>query len=186
MGNRDWENKVAATQRFWTNPSVLPFGEAGDPIAVMVKRANGVVLDAVEQGWHGPPFDIFELANLLGFSVIPCEAVSEARLVPLPNKSYQIEYNPNQSRARIRFSIAHEIVHTFFPDCRERVRHRVAHREMEGDEWQLEMLCNIGAAELLMPMGSFPEVGAAEFSIDHLLRLRERFQVQLNPFCFGS
>src|SRR5262249_40932504 len=32
-------------------------------------------------------------------------------------------------------------------------------------------------AELLMPVGSFPEIGDAEFSIDVLLRMRERFYV---------
>ncbi len=26
---------------------------------------------------------------------------------------------------------------------------------MSGDDWQLEMLCNIGASEILMPIGSF-------------------------------
>jgi O-acetyl-ADP-ribose deacetylase (regulator of RNase III) len=156
---------------------VRPFADARDPIALMVERANTLALDAVEQGWNGPPFDTFALANILGFAVIPCESIRDARLVPLPNNKYQIEYNPNQGQARIRFSIAHEIVHTFFPNCREQVRNRAAKHQMEGHDWQLEMLCNIGAAELLMPMGSFPEIEEVDFSIDHLLLLRERFQV---------
>jgi Zn-dependent peptidase ImmA (M78 family) len=151
--------------------------QAGDPIAVIVERANALVLDAIEQGWTGPPFDIFELAGILGFTVLPCEAIRDARLVPIAHNRYRIDYNPNQPQGRIRFSIAHEITHTLFPDCRERVRNREAQYHMIGEDWQLEMLCNVGAAELLMPMGSFPEVGEAEFSIDHLLRLRERFQV---------
>jgi len=168
---------VNSNTRFWTNPSVRPFVTSGDPVSVMVERANALVLDAVEKGWIGPPFDTFELANILGFKILPCESIRDARLVALPNNRYQIEYNPNQSQARIRFSIAHEIAHTFFPDCRERVRNRAAQHQMAGNDWQLEMLCNIGAAELLMPVGSFREIGEAEFSIDHLLRLRERFQV---------
>jgi IrrE N-terminal-like domain len=151
--------------------------DAGDPVAAIVERTNSLVLSAIEKGWNGPPFNTFELANILGFTVIPCEEIRDARLVPLPNNRYQIEYNPNQSQARIRFSIAHEIMHTFFPDCRERVRNRTTQVHMVGTDWQLEMLCNVGAAELLMPMGSFPQIGEAEFSIDTLLRLRERFQV---------
>lgn len=162
---------------FWTHSSVKTFARTRDPVAAMVDRANGIVLDAVEQGWDGPPFDTFELANILGFAVIPCEVIRDARLVPLPRNRYRIEYNPTQSQARIRFSIAHEIAHTFFPDCRERIRNREARHQMVSDDWQLEMLCNVGAAELLMPLGSFPEIGEAEFSIDHLLRLREHFQV---------
>jgi O-acetyl-ADP-ribose deacetylase (regulator of RNase III) len=168
---------VKATSSFWTHQSVKPFADSRDPVEAMIERANTVVLDAVERGWKGPPFDTFELANLLGFSLIPCDSIRDARLIPVANNRFQIEYNSNQTKSRIRFSIAHEIAHTFFPDCRERVRNRATKQQMTGQDWQLEMLCNIGAAELLMPLGSFPEIGEAEFSIDHLLRLRERFQV---------
>ncbi len=143
----------------------------------MVDKANATVFEAVEEGWKGPPFDTFELANILGFSIIPRDSIRDARLLPLANHRYQIEYNPNQSRARIRFSIAHEIAHSFFPDCREQIRNRATKNELSKREWQLEMLCNIGAAELLMPLGSFPEISESDFSIDHLLKLRERFQV---------
>jgi len=152
----------------------------------MVKRANALVLEAIEQGWIGPPFDTFELANILGFTVIPCESIRDARLVPLTSDRYKIEYNPNQPQARIRFSIAHEIAHTFFPDCREQVRNRAAHHQLTGHDWQLEMLCNVGAAELLMPMGSFPEIGEAEISIDQVLRMRERFQVSTEAVLLRS
>src|SRR5260370_27083230 len=152
----------------------------------MVERGNALVLDGVEKGWNGPPFDVFELANILGFTVLPCDSIRDARLVPAGQNRYQIEYNPNQAPARIRFSIAHEIAHTFFEDCRERVRNRVAQNQMAGDDWQLEMLCNVGAAEILMPMGSFPEVGEAEFSVDQLLRLRERFQVSTEAVLLRS
>ena len=162
---------------FWTNEAVRPFASTGDPIAMMAQRANRLVLDAIEQGWKGPPFDTFELANLLGISVIPCESIRDARLVAIPRNRYRIEYNPSQPRVRVLFSVAHEIAHTLFPDCRKRVRNRVARHHMVDDDWQLEMLCNIGAAELLMPVGSFPEIGESGFSIDLLLQLQERFQV---------
>ncbi|UUO07893.1 ImmA/IrrE family metallo-endopeptidase [Blastopirellula sp. J2-11] len=172
---RDLEDEAVTI--FWTNKSVQPFANDGDPVNALINRANDVVLDAVESGWSGPPFDTFELANLLGIAVIPCESIRDARLIALPNDRYRIEYSPLQPQARIRFSIAHEIAHTFFPDCRESVRNRAAKHETEGDDWQLEMLCNVVASELLMPMGSFPEVGNAVFSIDSLLDLRARFQV---------
>ena len=162
---------------FWTNKSVQPFADAGDPVSALIDHANNVLLEAVENGWTGPPFDTFEVANLLGIAVIPCESIRDARLVALSKGLYRIEYNPLQPKARIRFSIAHEIAHTFFPDCHEIVRNRAPKHEIEGDEWQLEMLCNIIASELLMPLGSFPEIGHSEFSIDNLLRLRTRFQV---------
>src|SRR5260370_36865772 len=38
-----------------------------------------------------------------------------------------------------------------WPVCAERVRNRARMPFGEGDEWQLEALCNIAAAEILMP-----------------------------------
>ncbi|MFT3883152.1 MAG: ImmA/IrrE family metallo-endopeptidase [Gemmatales bacterium] len=168
---------MKAEPQFWTHPSVRLLAPAEDPVEAIVKKANDLVLDAVEKGWKGPPFDTFELANILGYKVLPCDSIRDARLVPIDDNQFKIEYNPEQSKARIRFSIAHEIAHTLFPDCGEQVRNRVARSEMINNDWQLEMLCNLGAAEFLMPLGSFPEVSETNFNVDSLLKLRERFQV---------
>jgi hypothetical protein len=48
---------------------------------------------------------------------------------------------------------------------------------MKGDEWQLEALCNIAAAELLMPAGSLPALTPDALEIRSLMNLRERFAV---------
>jgi O-acetyl-ADP-ribose deacetylase (regulator of RNase III) len=77
----------------------------------------------------------------------------------------------------MRYSLAHEIAHTLFPDCADRVRNRLAHRDLEGDEWQLEALCNIAAAELLMPIGTLSEVMERRPDVDALLAEQKRFDV---------
>ncbi|MGB8168934.1 MAG: hypothetical protein WCF18_15660, partial [Chthoniobacteraceae bacterium] len=86
--------------------------------------AREFVLEAYTRGWSGPPFNLVDLASIRGIEVIPNELVVDARIVPLENGSYRIEYNPFQSEARINFSIAHELGHTFFPDCGNLVRNR--------------------------------------------------------------
>jgi hypothetical protein len=48
---------------------------------------------------------------------------------------------------------------------------------MQKDDWQLEVLCNIAAAELLMPIGSFPDLQKSALSIDKLMVLRKEFDV---------
>lgn len=48
---------------------------------------------------------------------------------------------------------------------------------MAGDDWQIEVLCNVGAAELLMPVGSFISLRKANLSIEDLLDERKTFQV---------
>jgi O-acetyl-ADP-ribose deacetylase (regulator of RNase III) len=97
--------------------------------------------------------------------------------VPIEKDGLQIEFNPNRPPARVRYSLAHEIAHTLFPDCRDQIRNRSATHEITGDEWQLEALCNIAAAEFLMPAGSLPHLHGEALSIDSLMELRKQFQV---------
>jgi O-acetyl-ADP-ribose deacetylase (regulator of RNase III) len=48
---------------------------------------------------------------------------------------------------------------------------------MDQSDWQLEMLCNLGASEILMPVGSFPELAGKDLSIDQLMELRKEYDV---------
>ena len=160
----------------WTNPSVralLQTASTHDPVTLIIDSTRQAVLNAMDNGWHGPPFDPVEFARLQGISVVPNESVIDARTLPLSDGSLRIEFNPNRPQARVRFSIAHEIAHTFFPDCAEQVRHRHSREEMARDDWQLEMLCNIGAAEIAMPIGSIPANGKDRPGIDLVVELRQ-------------
>ena len=159
----------------WTNASVVKFAAGEDPVAKMEREARQAVLDAVDKGWRGPPFDPIELARIMGISVRPNAALADARVF-WANEGYEIEYNPHRPRGRVNFSIAHEIAHTFFPDCAEEVRNRSRER-WEAPNWQLEVLCNVGAAELTMPVGSFPAKDDTVVTIEELMRLRKDFQV---------
>lgn len=159
----------------WTNPSVVNFAAGEDPVAKMEREARRAVLDAVDKGWRGPPFDPIELARIMGISVRPNAALADARVF-WANQGYMIEYNPHSPRGRVNFSIAHEIAHTFFPDCAEEVRNR-SREKREALNWQLEVLCNVGAAELTMPVGSFPAQDDTVVTIEELMRLRKKFQV---------
>src|ERR1700722_17273406 len=98
----------------WSNASVASFAKGGDPMEKMMHVALSVALDAIQEGWQGPPFDPFRLAEILKIKTVPREDVKDARTVPIGSDSIQIEYNPSRPTQRIRFSIAHEIAHTFF------------------------------------------------------------------------
>lgn len=170
---------MAASPTRWTNKSVARLGVGSNPIDVVVAKARQVTLDAMADGWNGPPFDPAELAVRLGLLIEPREDIRDARTVAAPNGRLKIEFNPNRPRGRVRYSIAHEIAHTFFPDCAQQVRHRADKSEIEGDDWQLEMLCNIAAAELVMPIGSFPDLRDKKLSIDDLMELRQEYDVSI-------
>jgi O-acetyl-ADP-ribose deacetylase (regulator of RNase III) len=100
-------------------------------------------------------------------------------LVSVAGEGSRIEFNPHRRPARVRFSVANELGHLLFPDHQDLVRYRNAsHSEhRRADDWQLEILCNVAAAELLMPVGAFPREETENLSLPHLLDLRATFGV---------
>jgi O-acetyl-ADP-ribose deacetylase (regulator of RNase III) len=162
----------------WTNKSVQLFAKGADPVVHVGEGAQRIVTQALDQGWPGPPFDPFDLAERLGLAVQPNDSVPDARTVARGSGRLLIAFNPNRPRGRLRYSLAHEIAHTLFPDCAESVRNRGT-TPPGRDERQLEALCNIAATEFLMPLGSLPALDDASLSIDSLLELRKRFDVSV-------
>jgi O-acetyl-ADP-ribose deacetylase (regulator of RNase III) len=133
----------------------------------------------MDRGWSGPPFDPIVLAEILKIPLLPRDDIADARTVPVGRDGVRIEFNPNRPPNRVRYSIAHEIAHTLFPDCGERVRDRAAYHQIKGDEWQLEALCNVGAAEFLMPAGSLAFREPDALPMEGLLDLRREFAVSI-------
>ncbi len=162
--------------RKWTNSSVRRFAKGADPVRAITDLARDAVCRAMDEGWSGPPFDPLGIADLLNIKVIPTGDVRDARTVPCDG-NIRIEYNPNRPRGRMRYSLAHEIAHTFFPDASEQIRNRTSRQDLVGDDWQLEALCNIAAAEILMPIGTLTDFSAPDLAIEKLLDLRKRFDV---------
>lgn len=175
---RSTDEGAALQARSWTNKSVQLFARGADPVVHVSEVAQRIVTQALDQGWPGPPFDPFDLAERLGLAVQPNDSVPDARTVARGSGRLLIEFNPNRPRGRLRYSMAHEIAHSLFSDCGENVRNRGV-TPPGRDDWQLEALCNIAAAEFLMPLGSLPALDDASLSIDALLELRKRFDVSL-------
>lgn len=164
----------------WTNRSVALLAGDSDPVDAITEKARRLVLKALDEGWRGPPFDPFRLADLRGIEVVAKAGIRDARTVPVGRgQRFRIEFNPSRPAARVRYSVAHEIAHTFFADCSEHVRYRAARSELLGDEWQLEALCNVAAAELLMPLGSFPSLREESMTIERLVELRRTYAVSM-------
>jgi hypothetical protein len=170
---------VAAWGGQWTHPSVRLLSEEGEPDRIIVEKARTLVFDAVEAGWSGPPYDPIGLADLKGIEVEANPEVVDARTSLAASGGLFIEFNPNQPRGRRRYSIAHEIAHTLFSDVAETVRHRAAAAPDRDDDWQLELLCNMAAAEILMPVGSLPAEADVGIGIDQILTLRSSFDVSV-------
>jgi O-acetyl-ADP-ribose deacetylase (regulator of RNase III) len=169
---------LSVTQHTWTHPSVLRLSLGHDPIANMQQLCREIALNAIDKGWEGPPFDPFKLCRLLGIMVIPNVDIPDARISVTDGRTV-IEYNPDQPKTRIRFSIAHEIAHTVFPDWQDEIRNRQRQESESKDNWQLEMLCNLGAAELLVPFADIPELATILPSVNTFQHLQRIYDLSI-------
>jgi Zn-dependent peptidase ImmA (M78 family) len=100
-----------------------------------------------------------------------------AMFVPVANgeKSY-IVYDSTLPTSRVLFSIAHEIIHSFVPTSNAGVRFRSRYSSGSREGRELEMLCEFGAALLIMPDVAF--VAAVErhgFGLNHVGQVRIQF-----------
>lgn len=163
----------------WTNPSVKSLAKGSDPIETIQEAARSLVLKAKENGWSGPPFNPIFIAEMMNVRVEANSNISDARLFETDHGP-TIEFNPRQPRERVRFSIAHEIAHLLFPDWAEQVRNRGGSASSQ-DEWQLEMLCNLVASELVLPIGSVADVSTVP-SIEELMHRRRAYDVSVEAF----
>jgi O-acetyl-ADP-ribose deacetylase (regulator of RNase III) len=164
----------------WNHESIRLLAGDGDPVVAVRDKARRLVAKAMDRGWTGPPFDPETLAtDYLKLELVATDDVRDARTVPTKSGA-RIEFNPNRPRERRRYSIAHEIAHTLFPDYRDRVRNRGSHHaDLHPRDWQLETLCNIAAAEILMPIGSLQATDSSAFTIDVLAHTRPKFDVSM-------
>lgn len=178
------DNPTAALPlRVWRHKSIqalLAHHREGDPIALIRRLAREKVREAKAALWGGPPFEPGDLASWMGITVQPAkeDIRADARIFPDATGQLLLEYNPATPRQRIRFSICHEIIHTFFPDCYEQARHRGNKAQFDPVHAEFEKLCNIGAAELLMPWDDFTNrMNIRPIDGSLILRLQEDFDV---------
>jgi len=118
-----------------TNPEQLILRLCQELIAHCAPRASAIPLPVLAS-WQG-------VREIHSRPINPAAGCS-GLLVP-SDGGYEITVNSGEPRERQNFSIAHEIVHTFFREacpCS-----RPSSRE--------EQLCNLGAAELTMPAERF-------------------------------
>jgi hypothetical protein len=143
-------------------------------------------MSAKKVGWSGPPYNPEILASLNDIQVEAAEDIrADARIFPGDDGRLIIQYTPSVSLERQRFSICHEITHTRFPDCYEEVRYRQRQGKLDWKHQALERLCNIGAAELLIPYEDFQAaVNGQRPSLELADTLRQSFACSMEAMLY--
>lgn len=168
-----------AQRRTWTHPSVLALietdGTTNDPEQIIRKRARELVGQFADFG-EGPPYDMDLLASLCGYRPKQVDFLGDDQDACISIGEMLI--NGSRPPVRQRYSIGHEIIHTFFPDFEREVRSTGPRWWRERDsQSEIEQLCQIGASELLMPVEAFRrEMERHETSLAAVLSLAVLFE----------
>jgi len=157
-----------------------------DPRSLVVQGVNALLgsLQKFNGTLDDPFLRVCILASLAGFDVQPMNSVQQAQekheavlMYTTGNgKRGTVFYNPQRTKARIIFSIGHEIIHSFFPTTRTGARFRSICKEGSKEGRELETLCDFGASELTMPSDEFRKAVVQNgFGLESVAEVAQRF-----------
>lgn len=124
-----------------------------------------------------PPFLPERLAKLRGIRVVKADLRNVDGLLAPLREGFEIKINVKHPPERQNYSCAHEIAHTFFftyegKELRDNISSEIGIENT--NKWE-ERLCNIGAAEILMPNAIFKQYASyydfSILSVQHLAHL---------------
>lgn len=181
--------------RRYSDPDVISLcrqtGELIDPRSTVVHMARSLL--AKVNGFHGVPMEPFDrlkiIASLCGIKIQPMEMggqrkeTRDAVLYSTPS-GRTVLFNPSRPRPRVVFTVGHEIIHTFFPNSASGARFRSITNPDSREANELERLCDLGAAELVMPLDDFQREANNTFSLADVERLASRFGTSLEATAF--
>lgn len=138
--------------RSWSEPLVLRLAKQRqdrDPEKAIAAYAKKLLRDASQSAL---PIEVEAIASLKGVRRRVGEHDFAGRIYVEPDGQLVMDLNATHNENRQRFTCAHELMHTGFPDFEEEERYRldttVGTNPINREE---EYLCDLGAAELLMP-----------------------------------
>jgi len=173
-------------QSFWSGPTARLLEcvyRCKSPATFFVSRARELFRE-VRPG--GPPFDPHEYAEALKIKVREEDMTIDGYLKCNNLGEFEISLNRNVRLSRKNFTLAHEIAHTFvFFDLHEFTEKFRVSKNYDREE---ERLCDLAAAELLMPFHVF-KCDLLRLSVrgvitpETIFSLMERYNVSLQAVC---
>ena len=154
---------------------------------LIVERAKQFVSQLIEDRGHDkPPFLPEELARLQGIKIVKADLGKTSALLLRFHDGYVIKVNQNHPPVRQNFSCAHEIGHALLSELQLYLTEDIEYRTFNPQVQMIdrakarEHLCDVAAAELLMPESVFRKY-LLDFgiSINSIERLANIFRVSI-------
>ena len=108
----------------------------------------------------------------------------DAALFPTPS-GLKVLYNPNRPKARVVFLRSlMRVIHTIFPTRTSGARFRSITDPDSREANELERLCDLGAAELVMPLEDFQREANGTYSLTCVEKLASHFGTSFEATTF--
>jgi Zn-dependent peptidase ImmA (M78 family) len=140
-------------------------GGAGTVESAVASLAEGYL-----QGTTRPPTDLDQIAPKLGITGFEAAEIAGSGELRRDGDRLRVFYSIDLSADRRRFTIAHEMGHALLESTGPK-------RPQKGKE--VERLCDMFAAELLMPRQEFLDRAHGEASTERILELARHFRTSL-------
>ncbi len=165
------------------------------PVSLSMKQATGLIVERAkplvdqliaDRGHDTPPFSPEELARLQGIKIVKADLGKTSALLLRFHDGYVIKVNQNHPPVRQNFSCAHEIGHALLSELQLYLTEDIEYRTFNPQVQMIdrakarEHLCDVAAAELLMPESVFGKyLSGFGVSINSIERLASIFRVSL-------
>jgi hypothetical protein len=155
----------------WTSAAARRIRELAGPDATSVEEAVPAVVVKLLDGIACPPTAFEDLCRRLDVASIVEEAIPVGGELQRTTEGYRIVCSAGQPETRRRFTIAHELAHIVFERSGSRFPRAGA---------ELERLCNMVAAEMLMPTHVFTGDLPAQPTAADVSRLASKYRTSLS------
>lgn len=147
----------------------------GAPERLMARLCD----ELLEEAGCSAPVDVRLLASFRRARIEEAEQAHAGLLIP-GDRGLVIRVRASDSEERRRFTVCHEICHTFLPGYQEAIETRA---DLDVERFDPrdpeEYLCDVGAAELLLPRRDMIPLLHAEFALDDVIALAATFRASI-------
>jgi len=127
-----------------------------------------------------PPVQVYDLLKHRKVLRVVSRDIKVPARLTVVDDGFAIILQRYQAETRRRFSVAHELAHTFFYDTDSMPPRKLLNSPLSGGD--VERLCNLAAAEILLPEGLLKEAVSSLSSSEEKTSLIEHFGDLLHSF----
>lgn len=137
---------------------------------------RAIARQIVEEGEAEPPVNVEMLASLCGIVDVETRASGPSGMLVRREHGWVASVLTSDGYERQRFTVLHEGGHTFMPDFQ---RGKPQYR-CKGARTRVEQLCDIAAAEMLLPAAHFrDDLSSAGFGLGAVEELSARYEASI-------